>query len=164
MEKIDFEIGSWVVYPLHGVGKLDNIDVLEIDGQSTEFFIISFPKNKLILKIPINRAIGAGLRKVTTKKTMKEALDILVQKAKKKRMMWSKRALEYETKINSGDPILIAEVIRDLYKGEGDTVQSFSERQIYQDAMERLAREFSIIEKIGEEEAVKKLEILLKAA
>jgi CarD family transcriptional regulator len=160
----DFEIGGWIVYPSHGVGKLDRIDEFEIDGQIADFFVISFQKNRLTLKIPVERAIGAGLRKITTKKTMKNAMEVLVQKSKKKRMMWSKRAQEYETKINSGDPIAIAEVIRDLRKDKEDAVQSFSERQIYQNALERLAREISVLEQIGEDEAVKKLETILQVA
>jgi CarD family transcriptional regulator len=163
LEKKDFEVGAWVVYPSHGVGKLDGIDTFEINGQSTDFFVISFPKNKLTLKIPVEKALDAGLREITTKQAMSEAMDVLVQKARKKRVMWSKRAQEYEAKINSGDPVAIAEVIRDLYKDK-DVVQSFSERQIYQNAVERLAREISIIEQIAEEAAVRKLEMILQAA
>lgn len=159
-----FEIGSWVVYPSHGVGKLEGIDKFEIEGQTIEFFVVSFPKNKLVLKLPIKKALEAGLRKVITKDEMQQALDVLVQKGKKRRLMWSKRAQEYETKINSGDPIALAEVIRDLYKEGGDTMQSFSERQIYQHAMERLAREVSIVDQIEESDAVKKLEMILQAA
>lgn len=159
-----FEIGSWVVYPSHGVGKLDNVDKFEINGDTIEFFVISFPKNKLTLKLPIKKAIDAGLRKITTKSEMKDALEVLSQKTKKRRLMWSKRAQEYETKINSGDPCSLAEVLRDLYKEGGDAMQSFSERQIYQHAMERLAREISIVEEIEETEAVKKLEMILHAA
>lgn len=159
-----FEIGSWVVYPSHGVGKLDNIDKFEINGDTVEFFVISFPKNKLTLKLPIKKAIDAGLRKITTKTEMKDALEVLSQKSKKRRLMWSKRAQEYEAKINSGDPCSLAEVLRDLYKEGGDSMQSFSERQIYQHAMERLAREISIVEEIEETEAVKKLEMILHAA
>jgi CarD family transcriptional regulator len=162
-KKKTFAVGSWVVYPSHGVGKLEKIDTFEIDGQTAEFLVVSFPKNKLVLKIPVEKALTAGLREVTTKKVMNEALDVLVQKTKKKRMMWSKRAQEYEAKINSGDPVAIAEVIRDLYKDD-DSTQSFSERQIYQNAVERLAREISVIEEIAEEAAVKKLEMILVAA
>ncbi|MDR0744612.1 MAG: CarD family transcriptional regulator [Holosporales bacterium] len=159
-----FEIGSWVVYPSHGVGKIDNIDKFDIEGQVVEFFVISFQKNKLVLKLPVQKALKAGLRKIITKQEMQKALDVLFQKVKKRKLMWSKRAQEYETKINSGDPIAIAEVVRDLYKDGRDSIQSFSEKQIYQIAIERLAKEVSIVDQIEEEEAIKKLEMILQAA
>ncbi len=159
-----FEIGSWVVYPSHGVGKLDDIERIEIDEETTEFFVISFNKSKLTLKLPVKRALESGLRKVATKDDLKTIFEALVQKGKKRRLMWSKRAQEYETKINSGDPISIAEVVRELYKAGGDMLQSFSERQIYQQAMERLAREISVVEEIEEADAIKKVEIVLQAA
>ncbi|MDR1034490.1 MAG: CarD family transcriptional regulator [Holosporales bacterium] len=163
-ESTTFEVGAWVVYPSHGVGRLDRVDRIEIDGTTVEFFVISFPKNKLELKLPIRRAVEAGLRRVVSKEDMEEALGILVQKTKKRRLMWSKRAQEYESKINSGDPVAIAEVIRELYRGSGDVAQSFSERQIYQHALERLAREISVVDEIGEDDAIKKLESILHAA
>jgi CarD family transcriptional regulator len=159
-----FEVGMWVVYPSHGVGKLDCIETFEIDGETIEFFVISFPRNKLVLKLPVKKAIEAGLRKVTSKNEIRSIFDVLLQKTKRRRLMWSKRAQEYESKINSGDPYSIAEVIRELYKGAGDTLQSFSERQIYQHAMERLAREISVVEDIEESEAIKKLEVMLQVA
>jgi CarD family transcriptional regulator len=159
-----FDIGTWVVYPAHGVGHLDDIEVLDIDGEKIEFFVISFKKNKLVLKIPVQKAVNAGLRSILSKEEQALVFDTLVQKRKKRRMMWSKRAQEYEFKINSGDPVAIAEVLRDLYKEGGDTAQSFSERQIFQNAMDRLAREIAVLDEIEEEEAVKKLESILKAA
>jgi CarD family transcriptional regulator len=162
--KTSFEVGAWVVYPSHGVGRLDRVDKINIDGTFVEFFVISFPKNKLELKLPIKRAIEAGLRRVVSKDDMEEALGILVQKTKKRRQMWSKRAQEYESKINSGDPIAIAEVVRELYRGSGDAAQSFSERQIYQHALERLAREVSVVDDIEESAAIRKLESILHAA
>ena len=162
--KSTFEIGSWVVYPSHGVGKLDDIEKIEIDDVSMEFFVISFEKSKLTLKLPVKKAVDSGLRKISTKADMKNIIESLQQKNKKRRLMWSKRAQEYENKINSGDPISIAEVIRELYKDGGEAMQSFSERQIYQQAMERLAREGSVIEDIDESEAVRRLEVVLQAA
>lgn len=162
--KDTFEIGSWVVYPSHGVGKLDDIERIEIDEETAEFFVISFNKSKLTLKLPVKRALASGLRKVSTKDDIKTIFDALVQKNKKRRLMWSKRAQEYETKINSGDPISIAEVVRELYRAGGNMLQSFSERQIYQQAMERLAREISVVEEIEEADAIKKLELVLQAA
>ncbi|MDR1475815.1 MAG: CarD family transcriptional regulator [Holosporales bacterium] len=163
-EQTTFEVGAWMVYPSHGVGRLDRIDKIDIDGTVVEFFVISFRKTKLELKLPVKRAIEAGLRRVVSKEDMEKALGALVQKTKKRRLMWSKRAQEYETKINSGDPVAIAEVIRELYKGAGDAAQSFSERQIYQGALERLAREVSVVDEIGEDDAIRKLESILQAA
>ena len=160
----NFEVGSWVVYPSHGVGKLDEIERIEINDEQMEFLVISFKKNKLILKLPVKKAVDSGLRKIASKDDVREVFDSLLQKNKKRRLMWSKRAQEYENKINSGNPLFIAEVIRELYKEGGENMQSFSERQIYQQAMERLAREISVVEEIEESEAVKKLEIILQAA
>jgi CarD family transcriptional regulator len=159
-----FEVGAWVVYPSHGVGKLDRIDKVEVEGNVMEFFVITFQKNKLVLKLPVKRAVDTGLRRVVSKADMQNALDILMQKTKKRRLMWSKRAQEYETKINSGDPIALAEVIRELHKTSKDVAQSYSERQIYQHAIERLAREISVVDEIDEEQAIKKLEQILQAA
>ncbi|MDR1332893.1 MAG: CarD family transcriptional regulator [Holosporales bacterium] len=159
-----FKIGSWVVYPPHGVGKLEAVEEFEVAGEKAEFFVISIPKSKLVLRLPVKKIDQSGLRRLTNKDDMKNVLDILLQKAKKRKAMWSKRAQEYELKINSGDPCALAEVIRDLYKDGSSGTQSFSERQIYQLAIERLARELSIVEKIAEDEARKKLENILQAA
>ena len=159
-----FDVGTWVVYPSHGVGKLDGIEKFEINGEKIEFFIISFQKNSLVLKVPVQKALASGLRKILSKEEMQSALEVLSQKSRKKRAMWSKRAQEYEMKINSGDPVSVAEVIRDLYKEGGEALQSFSERQIFQHAMDRLARELSVLEDIEEDIAVKKLEMILQAA
>ncbi|MDR2458773.1 MAG: CarD family transcriptional regulator [Holosporales bacterium] len=159
-----FKIGSWVVYPPHGVGRLESIEKFVVNGEMTEFFVISVAKSKLVLRLPVQKAERVGLRCLTDKEDMKNALSVLLQKAKKKRAMWSRRAQEYEIKINSGDPYAIAEVIRDLHKDNTNNTQSFSERQVYQLAMERLARELSVIEKIAEDEAWRKLETILQAA
>lgn len=158
-----FKVGSWVVYPSYGVGKLDEIEQIRIDDKIVEFFVITFEKNKLKLKLPVKKAVDSGLRRISTKDDLKEVFDSLQQKNKKRRAMWSKRAQEYEAKINSGNPLSIAEVLRELYKQGGDSVQSFSERQIYQQAMERLAKEISIVEEIDEKEAIKRVEIVLQA-
>ncbi len=159
-----FSVGSWVVYPSHGVGKLDGIEEFEVAGETIKFFIISFQKTNLTLKVPIKKALESGLRKILTHEQMESALEVLSQKSKKKRIMWSKRAQEYENKINSGDPSSIAEVLRELYKEGGDALQSFSERQIFQNAMDRLSRELAVLENIDEESAVQKLEKILQAA
>ncbi len=162
--KKSFEIGSWVVYPSHGVGKLDKIEKIKIADMETEFFVITFSKNNLTLKLPIKKAIDSGLRKMSTKTELKSVFETLSLKVKKRKMMWGKRAQEYETKINSGDPCSIAEVIRDLYRTESDAALSFSERQFLQNAMERLSKEIAIIENIEESEATKKIETILQAA
>ncbi|MDR1365401.1 MAG: CarD family transcriptional regulator [Holosporales bacterium] len=160
-----FKIGSWVVYPPHGVGRLESIEEFSIDEEKAEFFVISVSKSKLVLRLPVQKAEQAGLRHLMSKADMQNVLDVLLQKTRKKRTMWSKRSQEYEVKINSGDPYAIAGVIRDLHKdGAHNTTQSFSERQIYQLAMERLVRELSIVEKVAEDEIRKKLETLLQAA
>ncbi|MDR1609468.1 MAG: CarD family transcriptional regulator [Holosporales bacterium] len=159
-----FRVGSWVVYPPHGVGKLESIEEFVVDGEASEFFVISVTKSKLVLRLPVKKAEQIGLRCLTSKEDMQDALSVLLQKTRKKKTMWSKRAQEYEAKINSGDPCAIAEVIRDLHKDSANNTQSFSERQIYQLAIERLAREISIIEKIAEDEARRKLETILQAA
>lgn len=160
----EFEVGSWVVYPAHGVGKLEGIESFEVDEEKVEFFVVSFAKNNLTVRLPVKKAIASGLRSVFSKEDLNAAIETLSQKARKRRVMWSKRAQEYESKINSGDPIAIAEVIRDLYKNGTDSVQSFSEKQIYQNALERLVREISIVESIDEEDAAKKIENILQAA
>ena len=159
-----FKIGEWVVYPSHGVGKLDGTETLEVAGEKIEFYIISFEKNNLILKIPKQKAVSAGMRGISTKDDLAEVFELLRHKIKKKNTMWSKRAQEYEAKINSGSPVAIAQVIRELYKEGGENSLSFSEKQVYQQAMGRLAREISVIENIDELEAVRRLEVVLQAA
>ena len=164
MRSNDFAVGSWVIYPSHGVGKLEKIEKITIDGSSIDMFVISFGKSGLTLKIPVTKAISAGLRHTMSKDALNNVYDVLKKKIKKKKTMWSKRAQDYETKINSGDLSSIASVVRELYKEGGEIMLSFSERQVYNMAMERLAKEFSIIENIGEEEAVTRLEEVMKAA
>ncbi len=159
-----FEIGSWVVYPSHGVGKLSGVETVEVDNESVEFLVVYFEKCNLTLKIPAVKAVSAGLRKISTKDDINEVFEFLRHKSKRKKAMWSKRAQEYELKINSGNPVNIAQVVRELYKEGGEMELSFSERQMYQQAMERLAREVSVVENIDESEAVRRLEMVLQAA
>ena len=159
-----FKVGEWVVYPSHGVGKLEGTETLEIADEKMEFYIISFEKSNLTLKIPKQKAVFAGMRKISSKNDLAEVFELLQHKIRKKNAMWSKRAQEYETKINSGSPVAIAQVIRELYKEGGENSLSFSEKQVYQQAMGRLAREISVIEDIDELEAVRRLEMLLQAA
>ncbi len=159
-----FKIGSWVVYPSHGVGQLTSIDSIEVNGEKMEFYVILFQKNKLLLKLPVKKALSAGLRNVVNQEDLNQIFLNLSQKVKKKRMMWSKRAQEYEVKINSGDPIALAETLKELHKTGGTSMQSFSERQIYQKALERLATEISIAENTEIEEVAKRIETTLQEA
>ncbi len=162
--RILFKIGTWVVYPSHGVGQLTNIDTMEVNGEKMEFYVILFQKNKLLLKLPVKKAISAGLRNVVNQDAVNQIFLNLSQKIKRKRMMWSKRAQEYEVKINSGDTMALADTLRELHRTGGTSMQSFSERQIYQKALERLATEISIAENKEVEEVTKRIEITLQEA
>eukprot|EP01037_Dinobryon_pediforme_P014725 gene14725-14850_t len=159
-----FVSGDYVVYPAHGVGKLIGSEIHEIGGHQLELLVINFDKERMTLRLPIAKARAAGLRALCSPTDMKKALDALTVRTKQKRTMWSRRAQEYENKINSGDPCSIAEVIRELYRHHSDSDQSYSERQIYQAAIERLARELAAVESIDENAAVNKMESILQAA
>ncbi len=156
--------GDFVVYPTHGVGKVVSIETQEIAGHNLKLYVISFDQERMTLRVPITKAPTSGLRKLSSRKIMDTALTTLKGKAKVKRTMWSRRAQEYEAKINSGDPVFIAEVVRDLHRNEDQPDQSFSERQIYEAALDRLACELAAVEKIEKEMATEKLETLLTAA
>ena len=163
-EKLMFNTGDFVVYPTHGVGKVLGIEKQEIAGHALKLFVISFEHERMTLRVPVNKAADSGLRKLSSKKVMEGALSTLKGRARVKRTMWSRRAQEYEAKINSGDPVSIAEVVRDLHRNSGQPDQSFSERQIYEAALDRLACELAAVEKIDKDKATAKLEKLLKAA
>jgi CarD family transcriptional regulator len=158
----DFVEGDHVVYPTHGVGKVERIAVEEIAGHKLELIHITFEENRMTLRVPVAKARSAGLRKLATRSMFDEALGVLRGRARIKRTMWSRRAQEYEAKINSGDPIAIAEVVRDLHRNSGQPDQSFSERQIYEAAMDRLAAELAALDKIDKNAAVVKLGEFLK--
>ena len=158
---VDFKKGDYVVYPAHGVGKVECIDTQTIGGMDVKLYTISFEKDRMRLKVPVMKAQSAGLRRLCTESRIKDAIKTLKGRAKVRRTMWSRRAQEYETKINSGDPVAIAEVLRDLKRSDDDTEQSYSERQIYQSALERLAREVAAIEKIPEDKAAARLQTIL---
>ena len=160
-EAANFQEGDYVVYPAHGVGQIDGIEKQTIGGCEVILYNISFEKDRMRLKVPVMKAKNAGLRKLSSEDRLKDAMKTLKGKAKIRRLMWSRRAQEYETKINSGDPVSIAEVLRDLKRSNDDLEQSYSERQIYQSALERLAREYAAIESISEGEAVEELETML---
>ena len=159
-----FYQGDHVVYPTHGVGKVERIAVEEIAGHKLELIHITFEENRMTLRVPVTKARSAGLRKLATRTLFDEALGVLKGRARIKRTMWSRRAQEYEAKINSGDPLAIAEVVRDLHRNAGQPDQSFSERQIYEAAMDRLAAELAALDQTDKPTAAAKLADYLKAA
>ena len=164
IKTLGFEIGDYVVYPKHGVGRVVEIQSQHIAGASLDLFVLRFEKERMTLRVPINKAEGVGMRKLSSQATMNEALTSLKGKPRIKRTMWSRRAQEYEAKINSGDLVSIAEVVRDLHRAEDQPEQSYSERQIYEAAIGRLARELAAMENIDEPAAQQKIEQVLKAA
>ncbi len=155
---------DFVVYPAHGVGKVLGIETQEISGHSLQVIIIHFEKDRMTLRVPVAKARNSGLRKLSTRKVMDNAMQTLKGRSRIKRAMWSRRAQEYEAKINSGDPVSIAEVVRDLHRNADQPDQSYSERQIYQAALDRLVRELAAIDGIDEEQATARLHSVLKTA
>lgn len=163
-KKLEFEEGDFVVYPTHGVGRVIGIESQKIAEFEVELIVIKFEKDRMTLRVPVEKAERSGLRRLSSRKLMDTALTTLKGKSRAKRTMWSRRAQEYEAKINSGDPVAIAEVVRDLFRADDQPEQSYSERQMYQAALDRLARELAALERIEESAAAEKLELLLKAA
>jgi CarD family transcriptional regulator len=163
-DTLGFGEGDYVVYPSHGVGKILGIETQEIAGHSLSVFVVHFDKDRMTLRVPLAKAKTSGLRRLSSRKEMDVALTKLKGRSRAKRTMWSRRAQEYEAKINSGDPASIAEVVRDLYRNVGQPEQSYSERQIYQAALDRLVREFAAVERIDESTATQRLEQILNAA
>jgi CarD family transcriptional regulator len=161
-EKLEFKKGDFVVYPAHGVGRVEGVDTYSMTGQAdVMLYSISFEQDRMRLKVPVSKAKTSGLRRLSSRDRLKEAISTLQGRSKVRRVMWSRRAQEYESKINSGDPVSIAEVVRDLHRGTDQPEQSYSERQIYQAALERLARELAAVEKIDQVKATQKLENVL---
>ena len=158
---LGFRVNEHIVYPAHGVGQITEIATQEIAGMSLDLFVVKFDKEKMVLRVPLDKAKDIGMRKLADDKVMDGAIKTLKGRARVKRTMWSRRAQEYEAKINSGDLIAIAEVVRDLFRNENQPEQSYSERQLYEAAMERMAREVATIEKSTEDEAIVKLEAIL---
>ncbi len=158
-----FQEGDHIVYPTHGVGLIKGIEEAEISGMSLKLFVIEFAHEKMTLRVPVAKAKRSGMRPLSSPKIMKSALETLKGRARVKRTMWSRRAQEYEAKINSGDPVSIAEVVRDLHRAADQPDQSYSERQIYEAARDRLVRELAAIEAIDHEAANERLEKLLVA-
>jgi CarD family transcriptional regulator len=163
-KQVEFKAGDHVVYPTHGVGTVQGIETMSAAGHSLQVIVVTFDENRMTLRVPVGKAASSGLRKLAGPESMKEALDTLKGRARIKRTMWSRRAQEYEAKINSGDPIAIAEVVRDLHRNAGQPDQSFSERQIYEQALDRLAAELAAIDRTDKAQATVKLMEHLKAA
>jgi CarD family transcriptional regulator len=153
-----FKTNEFVVYPAHGVGQILAIEEQEIAGAKLELFVINFIKDKMTLRVPTAKVANVGMRKLSDPVLVKKALETLKGRARVKRTMWSRRAQEYEAKINSGDIVAIAEVVRDLYRSESQPEQSYSERQLYEAALDRLSREIAVVQHVTETEAIKEIE------
>ncbi|MFM8745455.1 MAG: CarD family transcriptional regulator [Aestuariivirga sp.] len=158
VRKLMFKVNELVVYPAHGVGRISQIEEQEIAGAKLELYIVDFEKEKLRLKVPTSRAEQKGMRRLSDKTQIEAALKTLRGRARIKRTMWSRRAQEYDAKINSGDIMAVAEVVRDLYRSDRQPEQSYSERQLFEQALDRMAREIAAVKKIDDDQAVKELE------
>jgi CarD family transcriptional regulator len=156
--KHEFKIGEHIVYPAHGVGQIVGLQDQEVAGLKLELYVVNFQKDKMTLRVPVAKAKSVGMRKLAGDSTVEKSLEVVRGRARIKRTMWSRRAQEYEAKINSGDLIAIAEVVRDLYRSENQPEQSYSERQLYEAALDRMSREIAAVEKISETEAVRRIE------
>ena len=162
--KLDYEIGEYVVYPSHGVGKVTAIEDKLVGEQTLKMFVVIFDKEKMKLRVPVDKTTGSGMRHLSSPSIMEKAISTLKGKARQRRVMWSRRAQDYDAKLNSGDPVAIAEVIRDLFRKGEEPEQSYSERQMYEAAMERLAREYAALEETDTLDATERLEEVLKTA
>ena len=156
-----YKIGEIVVYPKHGVGEIKSIETLEFSKIKTKCYLIKMEQDKLMIRVPLDKQKEVGLRRISSKKKIEYVFNILKQKAKVRKIMWSRRAQEYDSKIHSGDPVKIGEVIRDLYRKNNQPEQSYSERQMFQTALERLAREVAAIEKTDYFNTTEKIENIL---
>jgi CarD family transcriptional regulator len=156
-----FKTNEFIVYPAHGVGQIVSIEEQEVAGAKLELFVINFVKDKMTLRVPTAKIASVGMRKLAEAAVVKRALETLKGRARIKRTMWSRRAQEYETKINSGDIVQIAEVVRDLFRSDSQPEQSYSERQLYEAALDRLSREIAAVQRITETEAIKEIEAAL---
>ena len=160
----DFKVGDIVVYPKHGVGEIMRIESMKLSNIKSKYYVVKMEQAKLTIRVPLEKQQEVGLRKISSKKNVEEVYNILKSKPKIRRIMWSRRAQEYETKILSGNLVLIAEVLKELYKKDTFEEASFSEKQIYAAALDRLARELAAMKKLDKEAASKELENILKSA
>ncbi|MGE0740171.1 MAG: CarD family transcriptional regulator [Hyphomonadaceae bacterium] len=152
-----FRPGDHIVYPAHGVGRVMGVEKQAVAGIDLDVFVISFEQDKMTLRVPTTKAKSCGMRPLASGEVVDQAMKTLQGRARIKRTMWSRRAQEYEAKINSGDLVSIAEVVRDLHRASDQPEQSYSERQLYESALDRMARELAAVEKIGREDAVQKV-------
>ncbi len=159
--KVDFQINDFVVYPSHGVGRIVDEEIQNVAGFELKMYVLTFDKDKMTLKVPKGKIASTGMRKLSSANTIGKALQVISGKAKVKRAMWSRRAQDYEQKINSGELILIAEVVRDLHRNDEQREQSYSERQLYEAALERLTREIAAVDGVEEKTAQKKVDKVL---
>ena len=162
-KKIEFNNGETVVYPKHGVGEIIKIESMEIANIKTMFYVVKMEQSKLTIRVPIEKQEEVGLRKISSKKIINEVYEVLKLKPKIRRIMWSRRAQEYDAKIFSGEPLKIAEVVRDLFRKNSQSDQSYSERQMFQVAIERLARELAAVEKTDYFQSTEKIENILNS-
>ncbi len=160
--KLDFKVNDKIVYPAHGVGKILNLEKQQVAGIAIELFVIDFDQEKMKLRVPTGKAKAAGMRALSEEKTVKDSIALLKGRARIKRTMWSRRAQEYDAKINSGDMKLVAEVVRDLYRGDDQPEQSYSERQLFEAALDRMAREVAAVRNVDLGKAIEELESVLK--
>ena len=160
-QRIGFKTGESIVYPAHGVGQIVAIEEQVVAGMTLELFVIDFEKDKMRLKVPVAKAEAVGMRKLSETDFVERALKVVQGRARVKKTMWSRRAQEYDAKINSGDLIQIAEVVRDLYRADSQPEQSYSERQLYEAALGRMARELAAVNEVSETEAVQLIEVNL---
>ena len=160
-QNLNYKIGETVVYPKHGVGEIIKIESMEIASIKTRFYVVKMEQAKLTIRVPLEKQVEVGLRKISTKKKIDEIYEILKLKPKIRRIMWSRRAQEYDAKIFSGDPIKISEVVRDLFRKNSQPEQSYSERQMFHIALERLAREVAAVEKTDYFQSTEKIETIL---
>jgi CarD family transcriptional regulator len=156
-----FKTNEFIVYPAHGVGQIVAIEDREVAGHRLELVVVTFEKDKMTLRVPVAKIAAVGMRKLADGPTVDKALETVRGRARVKRTMWSRRAQEYEAKINSGDLIAIAEVVRDLYRADSQPEQSYSERQLYESALDRMSREIAVVAQISETEAVRRIEAQL---
>jgi CarD family transcriptional regulator len=156
-----FKLNEFIVYPAHGVGQIIGVETQEVAGFSLELFVVSFIKDKMLLKVPTSKVVNVGMRKLANAAVVDKAHQTLTGRARIKRTMWSRRAQEYEAKINSGDLVTIAEVVRDLYRSDTQPEQSYSERQLYEAALDRMAREIAAVRKLIDSESLKLIESFL---
>ncbi len=163
-KKNKFKAGEFVIYPSHGVGKVVDIEVEEIAGIHLELYVIDFDKEKMRLRVPLAKADSVGMRKLCDKLDIAKHLTILEGRPRIKRTMWSRRAQEYEAKINSGELKLVAEVVRDLFRSETQPEQSYSERQLYEAALDRMAREVAVVKKYDDKQAIEEMESIMRAS